>query len=146
MLEYIKGTLRGIEDNNTAIIEIGGFGMAIKVSENTVSRLPELDREVFLYTYTEIRENDIILYGFADKDERQAFIDLTSVNGVGPRMAINILSKYNPDEIYMLISSKNSTALESIPGIGKKTATRIITELEERLVIGQPLVLLSKGM
>ncbi|MDI6602157.1 MAG: Holliday junction branch migration protein RuvA [Thermoanaerobacteraceae bacterium] len=131
MVEYIKGRLKGFNDS-TAVLEVGGFGLAVRVSNNTIDRLPSLDEEAFLYIYAEIRENDITLYGFADEEERWAFLDLISVNGVGPKIALNILSRYNYEELYMYISSKNTAALESIPGVGKKTASRIITELEDK--------------
>lgn len=131
MIEYIKGCLSDINDS-MAVVEIGGFGLAVRVSDNTISRLPAIGDEVFLYIYTEIRENDISLYGFADKAERSAFFDLISVNGIGPKMALNILSRFGYEELYAYISAKNTTVLEKVPGVGKKTALRIITELEDK--------------
>ncbi len=131
VIEYIKGRLSDIKEG-LAVLEIGGIGLAVRVSAHTSDLLPALGEEVFLYIYTEIRENDISLYGFADEAERIAFFDLISVNGVGPKMALNILSKFEYGELYTYISSKNTAALESISGVGKKTAMRIVTELEDR--------------
>ncbi len=132
MIEYIKGTLSVIRDDGTAVLETGGIGLAVRVSDHTSHRLPSVGKEAFLYIYMDIRENDISLYGFADEEERVAFFDLISVNGVGPKMALNILSAFDYQELYSYISAKDTAALERITGVGKKTAMRIVTELEDK--------------
>jgi holliday junction DNA helicase RuvA len=113
-------------------LEAGGVGYELQISLNTYSRIENLDKGVLL-TYLHIREDAHILYGFFDKAEKELFIQLISVSGVGTSTARMMLSTLKPEEITRAILSGNARQLESIKGIGKKSAERIILELRDKL-------------
>ena len=113
-------------------IEAGGVGYELQISLNTYSRIENLEKGLLL-TYLHIREDAHILYGFFDKAEKELFIQLISVSGVGTSTARMMLSTLKPEEITRAILSGNARQLESIKGIGKKSAERIILELRDKL-------------
>jgi Holliday junction DNA helicase RuvA len=132
MIAYLIGTL--IEKSPIeATIEVGGVGFTAHISANTYAELPEPQSEVKLFTYLYLREDALLLYGFMREEERAIFKMLLSVGGVGPKMAQTILSGMDVGTLREAIISANLAALTHIPGVGKKTAERILVELRDKL-------------
>lgn len=131
MYAYIKGKLIQKKPANI-IIETSGIGYDILVSMNTYSNLPSQDEETSLLLHFIPREDSHNLYGFYTQDEKDLFLKLISVNGIGPKSAIAILSSINAFEFMKSIVEGNITLLQKIPGIGKKTAERMVVELKDK--------------
>lgn len=131
MYEFIRGI---ITERNPAhiVTEAGGIGYFINISLNTYSKISQ-KTEVLLYLHQVVREDAHVLYGFAEKSERELFRNLISVNGVGANTAIMMLSSLNPDEIATAVTTENVAALKAVKGIGIKTAQRIIIDLKDKL-------------
>ncbi len=115
------------------VLDVHGVGFTLNIPLSTYSAVGEPGETLTLLTYLQVREDALVLYGFATSDERSMFRNLISVNGIGPRLAQNILSGVSSPELRSLIQTGNTAALTGIPGIGKKTAERIIIELREKL-------------
>lgn len=131
MLEYIKGKITELNPTQT-IIETQQIGFAINISLNTYSAIEGKD-DVSLYIYESIREDAFTLYGFATKEERNLFLLLISVSGVGASSARMILSAYTVQELEAIISTENVKQLKGVKGIGSKTAERIIVDLKDKV-------------
>ncbi|MBO4529817.1 MAG: Holliday junction branch migration protein RuvA [Paludibacteraceae bacterium] len=131
MLEYIKGKIAELSPTQT-IIETQQIGFAINISLNTYSAIEGKD-DVHLYIYESIREDAFSLYGFATKEERNLFLLLISVSGVGASSARMILSAYTVQELEAIISTENVKQLKGVKGIGSKTAERIIVDLKDKV-------------
>lgn len=128
--------LTGILEEKTPeqlIIDVNGVGYQIFVSLQTFYRLPELRDRVSLYVYTYLREDALQLYGFLEEKEKVTFLLLKSVTGVGPRLALNILSGIPVDELEGALRTRDLTRLIAVPGVGRKTAERLIVELREKV-------------
>jgi len=131
MYEYINGTISGLTPAGV-VIETGGIGYFLHISVNTYSRINGKDHNK-LFLHEVVREDAHLLYGFADKDERDFFRMLIAVNGIGAAIAIMMLSSYLPDDLRNAIITENVNLLKSIKGIGAKTAQRIIIELKDKV-------------
>lgn len=134
MYEYIKGTL--IEATpQFAIIDVQGVGYKINIPLNLFQKLPQEQNDVLLFTYFVVRENDQALYGFLTRHERELFCRFIAVSGIGPKTALAMLGHSNHVDIISSIRQNNVSALCKIPGIGKKTAERLILEIKDKLPI-----------
>ena len=130
------GLLRGkllIKQPPDLLIDVNGVGYEVQASMTTFYDLPELEQEATLYTHFVVREDAQALYGFSTTTERELFRLLLKVNGVGPKMALAIVSGMSPVEFNHTIHSNDITRLSKIPGVGKKTAERLVIELRDRL-------------
>ena len=132
MYEYIRGTLIQ-KAPNSAVIDVQGIGYSLEISINTFEALPQLNETCQLRTYLYVREDAQRLYGFATEKERNLFLELTGVSGIGPKVALGILSGGTVEEVKQRIIDEDVSALKRFPGIGPKTAKRIILELRETL-------------
>ena len=133
MFYYINGELT-YKDLNTCVLDCGGVGYKLTVSHITSESLASsVGKRVKLFTYLAVREDGIELFGFGSDNERSCFNRLTSVSGVGPKAAMSILSFMTPEELSIAISTDNSKAIAKSPGIGPKTAARIILELKDKI-------------
>jgi len=119
-----------------AIINVGGIGFRVCMPTSTLSTLGAIGEEVKLYTYLHLREDNATLYGFALAEELGLFQTLISVSGVGPKLAIAMLSAMNVEKLTMAIATGSADLLTIVPGIGKKTANRLILELKEKISAG----------
>jgi Holliday junction DNA helicase RuvA len=132
MIEHLSGRL--IEKTPTkAVISAAGVGYAALISLATYEALPEAGQEASLHTYLAVREDSLTLFGFSTPAERDLFLLLTSVNGVGPKIAIGILSSSGVDMLRETIGSGNAAALTRLPGIGRKIADRVALELRDKI-------------
>lgn len=135
------------------IISVGGVGYKVFVPATTMARFSGSEEEVKVHTYLHVREDALILFGFAEEEELQLFETLINVNGVGPKVALGILSSGSANALKQAIVGENLVVLTNIPGIGKKTAQRIIIELKDKLAkepmlasnLGVPGIIVSSG-
>jgi holliday junction DNA helicase RuvA len=132
MIAHLRGKLL-VKHPNQAIIETGGVGYEVTISVPTYSDLPNPGSEVALHIHTHVREDLIALYGFLRTSEKQLFEKLITVSGIGPKLAITILSGMAADEMTAAIRGNDVARLTKIPGIGKKTAERMVLELRDKL-------------
>ncbi len=135
MIDYIKGEIAELSPASVTI-ECGGIGYQANISLNTYSALNGTN-SAKIYIYESIRDDAHVLFGFADKGERQLFLHLISVSGVGPSTARVILSSMNFTEIESAIATENVAILQSIKGIGPKTAQRIIVDLKDKIILSE---------
>lgn len=132
MIYSVRGKLTHIE-NNLAVVECAGVGYAVRTSAVTISRLPGMGEETTLYTYLHISENSIDLFGFADQGELNCFKMLLGVTRVGPRAALSVLSSVTVEQFALAVASGDAKTLSRAPGLGMKTAQRIILELKDKI-------------
>lgn len=132
MISYIKGTLAAIEAD-LIVVEAGNVGLAVHVPVSLLDELPGLGQEVTVYTYFQVREDAMTLYGFLHKQDREMFRQLIGVNGIGPKGALGILSVLRPDDLRLAIVSGDAKAIAKAPGIGNKTAQRLILDLKDKV-------------
>ena len=125
MISYIRGELAAVQEQK-AIVEAGGIGYGIYMSQQTLSMLPAVGEEVKIHTYLNVREDAMQLYGFLTGEDLQVFRLLIGVSGIGPKAGLNILSCLSPDELRFAVLA---------PGIGKKTAEKLILELKDKMSI-----------
>ncbi len=131
MIEQIRGKL--IQKSPTfVVVDVAGIGYGVNVSARTGGMLPEENAEVLLYTNLVVREDSMTLFGFADQAEKDLFLMLLDVNGVGPKMAQRILSGVAPADLLNMIASDNKSALGKIKGLGKKTTEQMVLTLKDR--------------
>ncbi len=134
MVEYIKGILTESFPNK-AIIEVNGIGYSFGIPLSCFAKLPPIGNPVTLFVYTVIREDAHHFFGFLTRSERDFCETLTSISGIGPKTAVGIIGNMDPQELTRAIVSGNVAILSKLPGIGKKTAERLIVELKDKLKI-----------
>lgn len=137
MIAHLRGRLVA-KHPNQAIVETGGVGYDVTISVPTFSDLPGVGSEVALHIHTHVREDVLALYGFLRIEEKQLFEKLMTVSGIGPKLAITILSGMAADEMASAIRGNDVARLTHIPGIGKKTAERMVLELRDKLPAAGP--------
>ena len=134
MISYIRGELCDIEEQK-AIVDVNGVGYGIYMPQQALSFLPPMGQQVKIHTYLNIREDAMQLFGFLTKEDLNVFRLLIGVNGIGPKAGLNILSCLSPDELRFAVLSEDAKAISATPGIGKKTAEKLILELKDKLNI-----------
>lgn len=136
------GSLRGVllervvrsdHPSGEVLVEVGGVGYRVHVAAAALARLGELGSPVFLHVHTHVREDAIVLYGFPTRDERVCFESLIATHGVGPAVALALLSVHSPVALRRAVATDDAPALTLVPGIGAKTASRLLIELKTRL-------------
>ena len=132
MYAYIKGTLEETTEDSV-VVEAGGIGYNIKVSTATAELLPGVGNEVKIYTYTLVREDAFALFGFLTRDDLEIFKKLIAVNGIGPKGGLAILSVMSADALRFAVMAGDAKAIAKAPGIGAKTAERVILELRDKI-------------
>jgi Holliday junction DNA helicase RuvA len=140
MLRAMIGRLKGkIVDKGAegVVIDVGGLGYDVALPLSTLAALPQLGEEISLWIHTHVREDELKLYGFADKRDRTAFRTMLKVGGVGPKVALAVLGGLTGDQLARVVDSGDTGRLTAIPGIGKKTAERVILELGGKLDLGR---------
>ena len=131
MIAFVSGTVAALAPD-TAVLEVGGVGMAVQCTPNTLSTL-RLGKPAKLATSLVVREDSLTLYGFVDDDERQIFELLQTATGVGPRLAQAMLAVHTPDGLRRAVAAGDEKALMAVPGIGKKGAQKLLLEFKDRL-------------
>lgn len=139
MIAYVNGKLEDITVDN-AVIDVNGIGYNVKISADTAARLPGIGEPVKLYTYTCVREDAFQLYGFLSRSDLEIFKRLITVNGIGPKGGLAILSVMDGDDLRYAIMSGDAKAISKAPGIGAKTAQRVILDLKDKISIDDVLI------
>jgi Holliday junction DNA helicase RuvA len=142
MIATIKGRISEIKEDNI-IIEVGSIGLQVYIPSSSINKLQTGD-DIFVFTFLVVREDALTLYGFKTKDEKQLFGLLISVNGVGPRLSLAILSSLSTDSIRSAIINEQYEIFSRVPGIGKKTAQKILLQLQDKIPATYDLVGVSE--
>ena len=132
MISYIRGELAAVEEDRV-VVEAGGIGYGIFMSGSAMGRLPAIGSQVKIHTYFSVKEDSMQLFGFLTEDDLKVFRLVIGVSGIGPKGGLNILSQLTPDELRFAVFSGDAKAISSAPGIGKKTAEKLILELRDKL-------------
>ncbi len=132
MIAFLDGVVAA-KTPTAAYISVGGVGFEVGMSQASLSKLPEKGQNVLVHTYLQVRDDGMMLFGFLNLEEKALFEKLITVSGVGPKVALAALSSYSPAQLADLIAAQDVAAVQRIPGIGKKTASRIILELKGSL-------------
>lgn len=136
MLAAIQGKIEAL-GTDFAIVKVGGMSFQVFVPTSTLSKMGRRGEEIKLHTHLHLREDNIALYGFASPEELALFKSLIGVSGIGPKLALSLLSAMNAGQLTQAISTGNIARLTQVPGIGKKTASRLVLELKGKLVGGE---------
>ena len=137
MIASLSGTIQKIEPNSL-VIQVGGVGLRVNVPRTVLEDVGGVGRRITLHTHLQVREDDLSLYGFESEDDLQLFEVLLGVNGVGPRVALSILGTLSPELLKSAIMREETAILQRVPGIGKKTAERMMFHLRDKLDLGGP--------
>lgn len=139
MIAYVRGTVEDISEDGT-VIDVGGIGYHVRISADTAARLPGIGEEAKLYTYMSVREDAVQLFGFLSKNDLEVFKKCITVSGIGPKGALAILSVLDGDALRYAILSGDVKAITKAPGIGARTAERLILELKDKISIDENLI------
>ncbi|NMY91063.1 MULTISPECIES: Holliday junction branch migration protein RuvA [Pseudomonas] len=131
MIGRLRGTLAEKQPPHL-LLDVGGVGYEVEVPMTTLYRLPVQGEVVTLHTHLVVREDAHLLYGFGEKRERELFRELIRLNGVGPKLALALMSSLEVDELVRCVQAQDTAALVKVPGVGKKTAERLLVELKDR--------------
>jgi holliday junction DNA helicase RuvA len=132
VIAFLVGRVAG-RGNGFALLDVGGVGYRLNMSNTSLAALPAQGDEVFVHTHLHVREDELTLFGFENEAEQHAFERLITVSGVGPKVALATLSTMDPDALATAVATDDIAMVSSVPGIGKKTAQRIILELKDKL-------------
>lgn len=132
MIAFLKGTVAG-RSADAAFLDVNGVGFQVGMPASDLAKLPDRGEEVALFTHLAVREDAMALFGFLSQEEKALFERLIGVSGIGPKVALAALSSFRPEELVAAISSEDVKAVSTIPGVGKKTAQRMILELKGSL-------------
>ncbi|MCM1185344.1 MAG: Holliday junction branch migration protein RuvA [Lachnoclostridium sp.] len=139
MIAFVKGIIDDITMDNV-VIDVGGIGYNVKISADTAARLPGIGEQAKLYTYTCVREDAFLLYGFLSRNDLEIFKKCITVNGIGPKGALSVLSVMDADALRFAILSGDVKAISKAPGIGARTAERLILELKDKIKIDDDMI------
>lgn len=139
MIAYVHGIIEDISEDNV-VIDVGGIGYNVRISADTASNLPATGETVRLYTYTLVREDAFLLYGFLSRDALDIFKKCITVNGIGPKGAMALLSVMDADSLRYAIMSGDAKAISKAPGIGIRTAERLILDLKDKIKIDDTMI------
>ena len=139
MIAYVNGIIEDITIDNV-VIDVGGIGYNVRISADTASRLPGIGERVKIYTYTYVKEDAFLLYGFLSRNDLDMFKQCITVSGIGPKGALAILSVMDADSLRFAIMSGDVKAISKAPGIGTRTAERLILELKDKIQIDDTLI------
>ncbi len=139
MYAYLNGIIADIEEDN-CIIDVNNIGYNVQISGQTMTRLPGIGERVKLFTYTNVKEDALQLYGFLSKADLEMFKKCITVSGIGPKGALGLLSAMDADDLRFAIISQDVKAISKAPGIGKRTAERLILELKDKLTIDDTMI------
>ncbi|MGN1267181.1 MAG: Holliday junction branch migration protein RuvA [Dorea sp.] len=134
MIQFIRGELVSVEEDRI-LVDVGGVGYGIFMSGQAMGKLPQIGREVKIHTYLNVKEDSMQLFGFLTRDDLYVFKLLIGVNGIGPKGGQAILSVLSPDDLRFAVMANDVKAISAAPGIGKKTAEKLILELKDKLSI-----------
>ncbi len=132
MIAYVNGIVEDIAEDNV-VLDVGGIGYNVRISANTAAKLPGIGEQARLYTYTCVREDAFLLYGFLSRNDLEIFKMCITVSGIGPKGALAILSVMDADALRFAILSEDTKAISKAPGIGARTAQRLVLELKDKL-------------
>lgn len=134
MIAYIKGRLEAVEpEEGIVVLESGGIGYQILISGRDLDLLPSVGEEMRLYTYLQVREDAFVLYGFFTREDKRLFQLLIGVSGIGPKGALGVLTALSADDLRFAVLSDDAKSISKAPGIGLKTAQKLILELKDKL-------------
>ena len=136
MIRYVSGTLVDVSENGV-IVDNHGIGLFIQVPSSLMERLPAIGREVTIYTYFNVREDAMQLFGFYSLDDLEVFRQLITVSGIGPKGGLSILSTMSADDVRFAVLAEDAAAIAKAPGVGAKTAKKLIVELKDKLKIAE---------
>ncbi|MGE5405914.1 MAG: Holliday junction branch migration protein RuvA [Candidatus Saccharibacteria bacterium] len=132
MIAFLRGVI--VEAlSESVVIDVGGIGYEVFVHARALRSLPDKGRETLLFTRLQVGDNEFKLYGFLGREELELFKTLTAMSGLGPRIAMAILGTFNPEQFYRLVASQDIKQLTTVPGVGKKSAERIMFELKDKI-------------
>lgn len=134
MISSLRGIVQEVGEQELSL-EIAGVGIKVEVPSSVLDRLPAVGRSIFLHTHLVLKEDALHLYGFGSRDEREIFLELVNVSGVGPRLALAILSNLSIDTLRLAVANNQPEVLVRVPGIGKKSAEKIIFHLKDRIAL-----------
>ena len=137
MIGYLEGEILA-KKPGMALVKVGGVGYQVSISLNTFYAVPDPPGSVSLHIHTRVQDDALQLYGFADLDEKELFLELLNIPRIGARIALNILSGISPEEFRQAVAMSDVKRLSSIPGLGRKSAERITLELKDRLTVTYP--------
>jgi Holliday junction DNA helicase RuvA len=132
VIAFLTGRIAA-KDATGCVIDVGGVGYRLSMSTNSIAALPAEGDDVTVSTYLHVREDELSLFGFESTEERSAFTRLIGVSGVGPKVALAVLSAFSPETLARAVSSDDTALISSVPGIGRKTAERLCLELRDKL-------------
>lgn len=134
MIGYLHGTILEVRSTSCLLLTPGGVGYVVQVAGPVLERLPEPGQEISLYVHTVVREDALELYGFPSRSEQETFSQLIAVSKLGPKTALAILAVFDPQELSQVVHTDDAQSLTRVPGIGPKSAKRVIWELKDKLL------------